>query len=90
GPVGGLPLYGYAAVACLLVGSVALTPRLSQLVFRLPLLPRSPPFLLALAQLRGAPAQAAVSLAAIVASFSLMAAMAIMVASFRQSVDSWL
>src|SRR5207249_2846628 len=32
----------------------------------------------------------AVSLAAIVASFSLMAAMAIMVASFRQSVDDWL
>ena len=30
------------------------------------------------------------SLAAIVASFSLMAAMAIMVASFRQSVDDWL
>src|SRR5439155_1270298 len=39
---------------------------------------------------RGAPGQAAVSLAAIVASFSLMAAMAIMVASFRQSVDDWL
>src|SRR5207245_1590656 len=36
------------------------------------------------------PGQAAVSLAAIVASFSLMAAMAIMVASFRQSVDDWL
>jgi putative ABC transport system permease protein len=31
-----------------------------------------------------------VSLAAIVASFSLMAAMAIMVASFRESVDDWL
>jgi putative ABC transport system permease protein len=31
-----------------------------------------------------------VSLAAIVASFALMAAMAIMVASFRQSVDDWL
>ena len=43
-----------------------------------------------MAQLRGAPGQAAVSLAAIVASFSLMAAMAIMVASFRNSVDDWL
>jgi putative ABC transport system permease protein len=31
-----------------------------------------------------------VSLAAIVASFSLMVAMAIMVASFRGSVDRWL
>src|SRR5205814_6150933 len=45
---------------------------------------------LAISQLRGAPGQAAVSLAAIVASFSLMAAMAIMVASFRVSVDDWL
>jgi len=46
--------------------------------------------MLALAQLRGAPGQSMVSLAAIVASFSLMAAMAIMVASFRNSVDDWL
>src|SRR6266550_6322588 len=61
-----------------------------QAVFEALPLPRSPGLALALAQLRGAPGQAAVSLAAIVASFSLMAAMAIMVASFRQSVDDWL
>ena len=90
GPVGGLPIYGYAAIGCLLVGSIALMPRLSQAVFDALPLPRSPGLALALAQLRGAPGQAAVSLAAIVASFSLMAAMAIMVASFRQSVDDWL
>jgi putative ABC transport system permease protein len=65
-------------------------PRLSQWVFhRIPFTSRIP-FALAVAQLRGAPGQAGVSLAAIVASFSLMAAMAIMVASFRQSVDEWL
>jgi len=90
GPVRGLPLYGYAAIACLLVGSVALMPRLSRAVFDALPLPRSPGLALALAQLRAAPGPAAVSLAAIVASFSLMAAMAIMVASFRQSVDDWL
>ena len=90
GPVRGLPLYGYAAIACLLVGSVALMPRLSRAVFEALPLPRSPALALALAQLRAAPGPAAVSLAAIVASFSLMAAMAIMVASFRQSVDDWL
>ncbi len=90
GPVAGLPLFGYASIACLLLGTVALMPRLSQLVFeRLPL-PRRPHLALALAQLRAAPGQAAVSLAAIVASFSLMAAMAIMVSSFRESVDDWL
>ena len=90
GPVRGLPLFGYAAIACLLVGAIALMPWLSSLVFsRLPLT-RRVFFALAVAQLRGAPGQAAVSLAAIVASFSLMAAMAIMVASFRASVDTWL
>src|SRR3989475_3773699 len=90
GPVGGLPIYGYAAIGCLLIGSIALMPRLSQAVFDALPLPRSPGLALALAQLRGAPGQAAVSLAAIVASFSLMAAMAIMVASFLPSVDDWL
>jgi putative ABC transport system permease protein len=90
GPLGGLPICGYAAIGCLLIGSIALMPRLSQLVFDALPLPRSPGLALALAQLRGAPGQAAVSLAAIVASFALMAAMAIMVASFRQSLDDWL
>src|SRR6266581_1691401 len=90
GPVGGLPLFGYAAIACLLVGSIALMPRLSELIFKVFPKWNSLSLTLALAQLRGAPGQAAVSLAAIVASFSLMAAMAIMVASFRQSVDDWL
>ena len=88
--VQGLPLFGYAAIGCLLIGTVALMPWLSRTVFDLLPLPRSPGLALALAQLRAAPGQAAVSLAAIVASFSLMAAMAIMVASFRQSVDDWL
>ena len=90
GPVNGLPLFGYAGIACLLVGAVALMPRISQALFRRLPLPPSPALVLALAQLRGAPRQAAVSLAAIVASFSLMAAMGIMVASFRASVDEWL
>ena len=90
GPVAGLPLFGYAAIGCLLLGAVALMPRVSQLVFDILPLPKKPHLVLALAQLRAAPGQAAISLAAIVASFSLMAAMAIMVASFRQSVDDWL
>jgi putative ABC transport system permease protein len=90
GPVNELPLFGYASIACLLVGAIALMPRLSRALFDLLPLPRNPGLALALAQLRAAPGQAAVSLAAIVASFSLMAAMAIMVASFRHSVDAWL
>ncbi|MFY9315750.1 MAG: ABC transporter permease, partial [Burkholderiales bacterium] len=88
-PVDGIPVAGYLSIACLLLGGVFLMPFLSGLVFR-KLEARSPSSMLALAQLRGAPGQAMVSLAAIVASFSLMAAMAIMVASFRSSVDDWL
>jgi len=88
--VRGLPIFGYAAVGCLLLGAIALMPRVADAAFRLVPSYSSPWLALALAQLRGAPGQAAVSLAAIVASFSLMAAMAIMVASFRQSVDTWL
>jgi putative ABC transport system permease protein len=53
-------------------------------------LPRGAPPRLALLQMRGAPGQVAVSLAAIVASVSLMVSMAIMVASFRISLDTWL
>jgi putative ABC transport system permease protein len=89
-PVDGVPLFGYASIACMLVGGLLLMPRFARAAFDALPLPRQVPAVLALAQLRGAPGQAMVSLAAIVASFSLMAAMAIMVASFRQSVDDWL
>ncbi len=89
-PVNGLPLFGYAAIACLLLGGILAMPVLSQKVFHALPLTGSASTALALAQLRGAPGQAMVSLAAIVASFSLMVAMAIMVASFRSSVNEWL
>ena len=90
GPLDGIPLFGYLSIACLLVGGILLMPWLSQAALaRLPLTARVP-YALALAQLRAAPGQAMVSLAAIVASFSLMVAMAIMVASLRSSVEQWL
>jgi putative ABC transport system permease protein len=83
-------MFGYLAIALLLIGTLMLMPRISSaLLDRLPA-PRMPAIELALAQLRGAAGQAAVSLAAIVASVSLMVSMAIMVASFRHSVDEWL
>jgi len=89
-PVHGIPVAGYAAIACLLMGGILFMPFLSQYVFSKLKTNDSIAYSLALSQLRGAPGQAMVSLAAIVASFSLMAAMAIMVASFRGSVDDWL
>jgi len=90
GPVGGLPVFGYAAIALLLIGGVLLMPRIALACFRA--LPARGPVVaqVAIAQLRGAAGAVGVSLAAIVASVSLIVSMAIMVASFRQSFDQWL
>jgi putative ABC transport system permease protein len=90
GPVDGIPVFGYAAIALILVGGILLMPRAATALLAIAGVPRAVPLSLALAQLRGAPGQAMVSLASIVASFALMVAMAIMVASFRESVDEWL
>jgi len=88
--VNGLPLFGYASVALLLIGGVLTMPTIARIVFDA--LPRTRHALpqLALAQLAHAPGRAAIGLAGIVASFSLMVAMAIMVSSFRIAVDDWL
>jgi len=92
-PVAGLPLFGYLAVALLLVGGIALMPRFAHLLFaglaRLVPARRLLP-MLALARLANAPNQASIALGGVLSSFSLMVAMAIMVASFRVSVDDWL
>jgi putative ABC transport system permease protein len=89
-PIRGLPWAGYAGIALLLVGTIMAMPRLAALVLRrVPSPPQALPSL-ALAQLQAAPRQAAVSIAAIVASLSLMVAMLIMVHSFRASLDTWL
>jgi putative ABC transport system permease protein len=89
-PVRGLPVFGYVAIALLVLGTILLMPRLAVLCFRKIPLPSFAPARIALAQLRGAPGQAGVSLAAIVASVSLMVSMAIMISSFRNSLDEWL
>jgi len=88
--VDGVPLFGYLAIALLLIGTILLLPRLLTLLLRLlPAARRAIP-MLALAQLRNAPGTASVGLASIVAAISLTVSMAIMVASFRQSLDDWL
>jgi putative ABC transport system permease protein len=51
---------------------------------------RVPAFEMALGRLLGAPAQASIALGGMVASAGLMIAMAVMVTSFRGSVDDWL
>ncbi len=89
-PVAGLPLFGYAAIALLLIGTLMLVPRFTVVALSWLPRPRAPAARLAIAQLEGAPGQVSVSLAAIVASVSLTVSMVIMVASFRDSLDAWL
>ena len=90
-PVHDLPLFGYLAVALLLIGAIALMPRVAAIVFsRIATWPRRLVPMLALNRLANAPNQASIALGGILSSFSLMVAMAIMVSSFRVSVDDWL
>ena len=90
--VGGIALFGYLSIGLLLAGGVAAMPWLARALLA-PLARRhfvSPAIELAVRRLWGAPSQAAVALSGIVASVGLMIAMAVMVASFRGSVDEWL
>jgi putative ABC transport system permease protein len=88
--INGLPIAGYVAIALILLGAVLLMPRLAEAgLERLPL-PSRAPAAIAIAQLKATPRQAAISIAAIVISFSLMVSMLIMVASFRVSLEAWL
>jgi putative ABC transport system permease protein len=94
-PLFELPVFGYLAVALLLVGGIALMPRLAAVLFSA--LSRAVAkraagviALLSTARLANAPNQASIALGGVLSSFSLMVAMAIMVASFRVSVDDWL
>ena len=99
-PLWELPVFGYLSIALMLVGAIALMPRLSATVFRFAHArwsakaahrPDSSPVLaLTLARLANASGQAGIALGGVLSSFSLMVAMAIMVSSFRVSLDDWL
>ncbi|RZI43270.1 ABC transporter permease [Herbaspirillum sp. HC18] len=94
-PVFELPVFGYLAIAFLLVGGIGLMPRMAALLFSplsraLASRTSSAVTALTLARLANAPNQASIALGGVLSSFSLMVAMAIMVASFRVSVDDWL
>lgn len=89
-PLDGFALPGYAAIACLLLAAVFITPSLTTLIFSR-LRPTGPAYRqIAVAQLRGTARTSTVSIAAVLVSFSLMVAMAIMVFSFRMSLQDWM
>jgi putative ABC transport system permease protein len=90
------PIGGYVAVALLLVGGIALMPRVTALIFgaagRVFARRRrvGAASTLALARLANAPGHASIAMGGVLSSFALIVAMAIMVASFRVSVEDWL
>lgn len=88
-PLDGLPLPGYVAIALLLIATVIATPAAVQRL--LGMLPNGGrvAYQIALAQLIGTARYATLSVSAIIVSFSLMTSMAIMVTSFRVSLDEW-
>jgi putative ABC transport system permease protein len=89
-PILGLPLFGYAAVAMILLGACLFMPALLRRVLVLAPQPRHVTAYLALSRLQASPGEMALSISAILVAFSVMAAMAIMVESFRESLQNWL
>jgi putative ABC transport system permease protein len=95
-PVFELPLFGYLAIGLLLMGWIGLMPRLAATLFsvlnRISMrrARQHPVLALTLARLANASGQAGIALGGVLSSFSLMVAMAIMVSSFRVSLDDWL
>ena len=95
-PVFELPLFGYLAIGLLLMGGIALMPRLAASLFSflnrvsMARVKQHPVMALTLARLANASGQAGIALGGVLSSFSLMVAMAIMVSSFRVSLDDWL
>ncbi|MFT4102217.1 MAG: ABC transporter permease [Burkholderiaceae bacterium] len=93
-PVTGLPIPAYAAIAAWLFAGIAAVPMLvtglAASALRLPVLMRATPLWLACQRLGIARFTAVGTLSGVVASFALASAMAIMVTSFRGSVEHWL
>jgi putative ABC transport system permease protein len=98
--IGSLPIGGFLAMAVVLISGIALVPWITQqaAVFLSKLnspqtgihLWRYPSLWLAAQRLSRYPKTVSTALAGIVASVALASAMAIMVHSFRASVDTWL
>lgn len=96
GPVGGLPILGYAAALMLMFGGAALAPNALWLACRF-----ASRFLarwlrlvrveakLAAANLRNAIPRLSISVAALAVALAMMAAISIMVGSFRETVAYW-
>ena len=91
-PVFGIPLAAYVSVALLLIGGITALPWLVALLYDAiaPFVAHQLLPLLAVERARRVRTSAAVAVSGVVASLSLAVALTVMVASFRDSVTSWL
>jgi putative ABC transport system permease protein len=88
-PIAGLPLPGFVAIALLLIGCVIAMPSVVRFVLRHAPRSKHLSYEIAIAQIAGTARYATLSVSSIIVSFSLMVSMAIMVTSFRDSLDQW-
>jgi len=88
-PLGEIPLGGYAAIGAWLVAAVVAVDPIARTLLARGNGERALP-MLAMAQVRHLPGHLAASVAGIVVSAALCVAMAIMVFSFRVSLEEWL
>jgi len=96
GPVGGLPLFGYAAALMLMLGGAALAPNALWLACQVAsryvarwLRPVRVEAKLAAANLRNAIPRLSISVAALAVALAMMTAVSIMIGSFRDTVTYW-
>jgi len=92
--INGIPVAAYVAIACWLFAGVlvvsALLGAVAQALSSISFTQNHPILMLAIVRLNHAHSRAFPALAGVVASFALVCAMAMMVHSFRVSVDQWL
>ncbi|MEO7190137.1 MAG: FtsX-like permease family protein [Vicinamibacterales bacterium] len=93
GPVGNLPLFGYAAAVAIVLGASFLVPAILVLVTRLLLAPvrrlmRVEDWL-AVNNVSASVPRLSISIAALAVSLSMMVAIAVMIGSFRDTVSYW-
>jgi putative ABC transport system permease protein len=96
GPVGGLPVFGYAAALVLMFGGATLAPNALWLACQVTgrFVARGFGFVrveaqLAAANLRNAIPRLSISVAALAVALAMMAAISIMIGSFRETVAYW-
>mgnify|MGYP003386211035 CR=1 FL=1 len=91
--VGGFPIYGYVAAALSVFGFAAMTPLLLDFILRMlaPLLAQTigTEARLAALSLHGALGRTSVAVASLMVGIAMMVSLAVMIGSFRNTVNTW-